>query len=270
MLTSSSSAGSPDPRLRTARGNCTVLLRIGFLYAIVSLAGFWSWHFQGLAGPDVPHFVVVPLRAPTHQAIAMNSRVLFMMASSSHSPKRCGAAASRFRTPAISLITWTAIGLRCFGGVAVQHLGPASRPLRQSVHIAGALRLIGAVVHWIVLSFLPTPSAGKVRYARALRVESGTSCCGAHLSCCSSPCATYTAGLQGRSTQKSALPLGPYRSIIPLSICFVIQRTGTLQPIHIWVAILVGHAARCALSILRFNQGKWRGIEVDIGQRPPG
>jgi Na+-driven multidrug efflux pump len=54
---------------------------------------------------------------------------------------------------------------------------------------------------------------------------------------------------------------------VPLGICFVIQRLGTLQPIHIWVAILVGHAFRAALSVLRFNQGKWRGIAVDIDQR---
>jgi Na+-driven multidrug efflux pump len=47
----------------------------------------------------------------------------------------------------------------------------------------------------------------------------------------------------------------------------VIQRTGTLHPIHIWIAILVGHATRCALSVLRFNQGKWRGIAVSIGDR---
>jgi hypothetical protein len=52
---------------------------------------------------------------------------------------------------------------------------------------------------------------------------------------------------------------------VPLGICFVIQQTGTLDPIDIWVAILVGHAMRCALSVLRFNQGKWRSIVVDIG-----
>jgi Na+-driven multidrug efflux pump len=38
----------------------------------------------------------------------------------------------------------------------------------------------------------------------------------------------------------------------------------TLDPIDIWIAILVGHMIRCVLSILRFNQGRWRGIVVDI------
>jgi hypothetical protein len=32
----------------------------------------------------------------------------------------------------------------------------------------------------------------------------------------------------------------------------------------IWVAILIGHVTRCVLSVLRFNQGHWRGIVVDI------
>jgi len=40
---------------------------------------------------------------------------------------------------------------------------------------------------------------------------------------------------------------------------------GTPQPLHIWIAILIGHATRCGLSVLRFNQGQWRGIAVDIG-----
>jgi hypothetical protein len=51
---------------------------------------------------------------------------------------------------------------------------------------------------------------------------------------------------------------------VPLGICFVIQQTSTLDPIDIWIAILAGHAIRCALSVARFNQGKWRTIAVDI------
>jgi Na+-driven multidrug efflux pump len=77
----------------------------------------------------------------------------------------------------------------------------------------------------------------------------------------------YTGGLQGTGDTKSPLYISIISQIaVPLGICFVIQQTGTLQPIHIWVAILLGHATRCALSVLRFNQGKWRGIAVDIGR----
>ena len=77
---------------------------------------------------------------------------------------------------------------------------------------------------------------------------------------------TYTGGLQGTGDTKSPLYISIVSQVVvPLGICFVIRHTGTLQPIHIWVAILIGHATRCGLSVLRFNQGKWRGIVVDIG-----
>jgi Na+-driven multidrug efflux pump len=76
---------------------------------------------------------------------------------------------------------------------------------------------------------------------------------------------TYTGGLQGTGDTKGPLYISIISQImVPLGICFVIQQTGTLQPIHIWIAILVGHATRCVLSVLRFNQGKWRNIAVDL------
>jgi Na+-driven multidrug efflux pump len=55
--------------------------------------------------------------------------------------------------------------------------------------------------------------------------------------------------------------------VVPLGICFVIQQTGTLDPMDIWISILVGHATRCTLSVLRFNQGKWRHIKVGLEER---
>ena len=81
---------------------------------------------------------------------------------------------------------------------------------------------------------------------------------------------TYTGGLQGTGDTKSPLYISIVSQVVvPLGICFVIQQTGTLQPLHIWIAILVGHATRCGLSVLRFNQGKWRTIAVDIDGATP-
>jgi len=51
---------------------------------------------------------------------------------------------------------------------------------------------------------------------------------------------------------------------VPLGICFLIQSTGTLDAIDVWIAILAGHVTRCLLSVIRFSQGRWRGIKVDI------
>jgi len=76
---------------------------------------------------------------------------------------------------------------------------------------------------------------------------------------------TYTGGLQGTGDTKSPLYISVVSQVlVPLSICFVIERLGTLEPLHIWIAILVGHATRCGLSVVRFNQGRWRQIAVDI------
>jgi len=75
---------------------------------------------------------------------------------------------------------------------------------------------------------------------------------------------TYTGGLQGTGDTKSPLYISIVSQIIvPLGICFVIKQTSRLDPIDIWVAILVGHATRCGLSVLRFRQGKWREIRVE-------
>jgi Na+-driven multidrug efflux pump len=77
---------------------------------------------------------------------------------------------------------------------------------------------------------------------------------------------TYTGGLQGTGDTKSPLYISIVSQVIvPLGICFVIQQLATLDPLDIWFAILAGHVTRCGLSVIRFNQGQWRGIVVDIG-----
>jgi len=81
---------------------------------------------------------------------------------------------------------------------------------------------------------------------------------------------TYTGGLQGTGDTKSPLYISIVSQIIvPLGICFTVSRFTTLEPIHIWLAILAGHATRCVLSVVRFNQGKWRNIAVDITPSRP-
>jgi Na+-driven multidrug efflux pump len=75
---------------------------------------------------------------------------------------------------------------------------------------------------------------------------------------------TYTGGLQGTGDTKSPLYISIISQVIvPLGICFVVQRVSVLDPIDIWLAILAGHATRCALSVIRFNQGQWRHITVE-------
>jgi Na+-driven multidrug efflux pump len=76
---------------------------------------------------------------------------------------------------------------------------------------------------------------------------------------------TYTGGLQGTGDTKSPLYISIVSQvIIPLGYCAVLQAVRGLQPADIWLAIVLGHATRCALSVFRFRQEKWRGIEVKV------
>jgi Na+-driven multidrug efflux pump len=78
----------------------------------------------------------------------------------------------------------------------------------------------------------------------------------------------YTGALHGCGDTRSPLYISIVSQIvIPLGICFFFQATRGLRASDIWLAILLGHATRCLLSVLRFRQEKWRSIVVDIGDR---
>jgi putative MATE family efflux protein len=168
-----------------------------------------------------------------------------------------------------SLITWTSVGL--MGAAAVvagQNLG-AGKPDRadHAVHVAARIGLAGAAFVGVFFFFFPRQLLAIFGMNEPVVVEIGTqllrvlSVSGLFIAAA----LTYTGGLQGTGDTRSPLYISIVSQVVvPLGICFVIQRTGTLQPLHIWIAILIGHATRCVLSVLRFNQGKWRGIAVDI------
>jgi Na+-driven multidrug efflux pump len=76
---------------------------------------------------------------------------------------------------------------------------------------------------------------------------------------------TYTGGLQGTGDTRSPLYITlASQIVIPLGLCSLLQATRGLQAGDIWLAILLGHFTRAALSVLRFRQGRWRHIAVDI------
>jgi Na+-driven multidrug efflux pump len=76
----------------------------------------------------------------------------------------------------------------------------------------------------------------------------------------------YTGGLQGSGDTKSPLYISLVSQIaVPIGMCTVLQSMRPLQPSDIWLAIVLGHMTRAVLSYLRFRQGKWRQIAVDIG-----
>ena len=270
----------PIPAYGTTGAAIGTVLASGLLaaYSMVKLwSGSWVVAFpRGLGGPDWNIIrSLFRFGLPTGiQGIAMNIGGLFMMAFIG-SLAQSAAAQAAFAvsyTQLFSLITWTSVGLMgAAAAVAGQNLG-AGHPDRaeQAVHLTARFGVIGAAIVGAFFLFFPRQLLAMFGMNEPVVVEIGTqllrvlSLSGLFIAAA----LTYTGGLQGTGDTKSPLYISIVSQvIIPLGICFVIQRTGTLQPLHIWVAILIGHATRCLLSVVRFNQGKWRGIAVDIGAK---
>ena len=207
------------------------------------------------------------------QGIAMNVGGVLMLAFIGSLPQSAAAQAAFAisYTQLFSLITWTSVGLMgAAAAVAGQNLG-AGRPDRAdaAVHVAARFGFAGAAVIGFFFLIFPRQLLAIFGMTDPAVVEIGVpllrvlSFSGLLIAVA----LTYTGGLQGTGDTKSPLYISVVSQIVvPLGICFVIQRTATLDPIDIWIAILIGHATRCVLSVLRFNQGQWRHIAVDLEQ----
>jgi putative MATE family efflux protein len=168
-----------------------------------------------------------------------------------------------------SLITWTSVGLMgAAAAVAGQNLG-AEQPERAcaAVHKAALYGLLGSTVIGFFFFFFPAQLLGVFGMNDPTAVAIGVSLLRtlSFSGLFVSVALTYTGGLQGTGDTKSPLFISLVSQIaIPLGICFVVSRTLGLEPHHIWLAILAGHFTRCVLSLLRFRQGRWQNIKVDI------
>ncbi|MEP7347969.1 MAG: MATE family efflux transporter, partial [Gemmatimonadaceae bacterium] len=210
------------------------------------------------------------------QGIAMNIGGVFMLGFIG-SLAQSAAAQAAFAvsySQLFSFVTWTSVGLMgAAAAVAGQNLG-AGKPDRadEAVHVAARIGLAGAAFLGIFYFFFPRQLLAVFGMNDLVAVEIGTqllrilSVSGLFIAVA----LTYTGGLQGTGDTKSPLYISIVSQIlVPLGICFVIREMATLQPLHIWIAILIGHVTRCVLSVLRFNQGKWRNIKVDISANAP-
>jgi putative MATE family efflux protein len=252
------------------------------LVALYSMAQLWSgrWVVRFPRGHGFgPDWTIIRslfrFGLPTGiQGIAMNVGGVFMLQfiGSLAQGAAAQAAFAVSYSQLFSLITWTSLGLMgAAAAVAGQSLG-AGKPERanQAVHVAARIGLASAVFIGAFFLLFPQQLLAVFGMNDPAVVEIGTqllrvlSVSGLFITVA----LAYTGGLQGTGDTKSPLYISVVSQIIvPLGICFVIKRTGTLDPIDIWVAIFVGHVTRCALSVLRFNQGAWRHIAVDIGTR---
>lgn len=267
----------PIPAFGTAGAAMGTCIASG-LVAIYALAKLWSgsWVISIPRGGGYgPNWSIIrsifKFGLPTGiQGIAMNVGGVFML-SFIGSLAQSAAAQAAFAVcymELFSLITWTSVGLMgAAAAVAGQNLG-AKHPDRAdaAVHVAARFGFAGAAFVGMFFLFFPRQLLAIFGLNEPAVVEIGVqllrvlSVSGLLIAVA----LTYTGGLQGTGDTKSPLYISVISQIVvPLGTCFVIQQTGTLDPIDIWFAILAGHATRCVLSVIRFRQGKWRTIAVE-------
>jgi putative MATE family efflux protein len=172
-------------------------------------------------------------------------------------------------TELFSLITWTSVGLMgAAATISGQNLG-AGNPERAMQGVAAASRIGLAVAAGVGVMFLaiPTYLLAIFGMTEPQVITVGTqllrylSLSGLFITVA----LTYTGGLQGTGDTRSPLYITLASQIaVPIGLCFLLQATRGLQAGDIWLAILLGHFTRAALSVLRFKQGRWRHIAVDI------
>jgi putative MATE family efflux protein len=210
------------------------------------------------------------------QGIAMNIAgvlLLRFIGSLQHSAAAQAAYAVCY-TELFSLITWTSVGLMgASSTIAGQNLG-AGKPDRAMHGVAVAARIGLGVAAVIGAMFLLIPDIllGVFGMTEPLVTSIGAQLL-RYLSVSGffvTLALTYTGGLQGTGDTRSPLYISIVSQIaVPIGLCTLLQAMRGLHPSDIWLAIVLGHFTRAALSVLRFRQGKWRHIAVDIDQGVP-
>jgi putative MATE family efflux protein len=268
----------PIPAFRTAGAAIGAVLAglivTGYsVYLLFSCRLVVSWHREMSWRPDWKVIrALFRFGLPTGvQGIAMNvgGVLLLRFIGSLDQSAQAQAAYAVGYTELFSLITWTSVGLMCAAAaVAGQNLG-AGRPDRsvQGVQVAAWIGLAVAVV--VGTLFLTIPERLLALFGMHDPVVLGIgkqllaflSISGLFVTVA----LTYTGGLQGTGDTRSPLYISIISQIgIPLGLCAILAATRGLTPGAIWLAILLGHATRCALTVLRFRQGRWRGIRLEL------
>jgi MATE family, multidrug efflux pump len=170
-------------------------------------------------------------------------------------------------TELFSLVTWTSVGLMgATAALAGQNLG-AGKPERSMRAVQVAAQYGIAIATFVSLLFLTMPKVlfGVFGLNQPEVLRLGVQLL-AYLSISGlfiTVALTYTGGLQGTGDTKSPLYISLVSQfLIPIGLLSILQATRPLQPSDVWLAIVIGHATRCFLSVWRFRQGKWRGIQV--------
>ncbi len=205
------------------------------------------------------------------QGIAMNIAGVLLLRFIGSLPNSAAAQAAYAvgYTELFSLITWTSVGLMgASATIAGQNLG-AGNPERARHGVAVAARFGLLVALAVGTMFLVIP-----QYLLAIfgMTQPQVTTIGQQLLRYLSVSGffitvalSYTGGLQGTGDTRSPLYISIVSQIVvPIGLCTLLQQMRGLRAADIWLAILLGHMTRAALSVARFRQEKWRHIAVDI------
>ena len=205
------------------------------------------------------------------QGIAMNVAGILLLrfiGSLEHSAAAQAAYAVGY-TELFSFITWTSVGLMgAAATIAGQNLG-AGNPERAKHGVAVAARIGLGVAAFVGSLFLIVPGLllSVFGMTDALVTSLGVellrylSISGLFITVA----LCYTGGLQGTGDTRSPLYISIVSQIvIPVGLCTLLQSMRPLHAADIWIAIVIGHFTRALLSVIRFRQGRWRQISVDI------
>ncbi|MBI3789621.1 MAG: MATE family efflux transporter [Gemmatimonadetes bacterium] len=268
----------PIPRLGTtgaAMGTTIASASVG-LFAVRQLfTGAWVISFKGLPSYKPDWEIIRQLfkfGLPTGvQGVAMNVAgvLLLRFIGSLTLSAESQAAWTVSYTELFSFITWTSVGLMgAAATVAGQNLG-AGHPDRAAGAAAAAARIGIFVAAFFGALYLIMPRVLLSVFGMRTGIQSDIAVELLRYLALSgffiTVALSYTGALQRTGDTRSPLVISIISQIIvPLGTCFVIQETGTLQPHHIWTAVVCGHLTRAVLSVTRFRQGKWRAIEVKL------
>jgi putative MATE family efflux protein len=207
------------------------------------------------------------------QGVAMNVAgvmLLRFIGSLEHSAEAQAAYAVGY-AELFSFITWTSVGLMgAVAAVAGQNLG-AGKPERseQAVQLAAKLGLCIAIVIGALFLAIPGQLLGLFGMDDPNVLAIGTQLLGwlAISGVFITVALAFTGGLQGTGDTKGPLYISIISQVVvPIGYCTLIAGLRGLVATDIWLAIVLGHATRATLSVLRFRQGKWRTIKVAVGR----
>ena len=209
------------------------------------------------------------------QGIVMNISGIFLLrfiGSLEHSAEAQAAYAVSY-TELFALITWTSVGLMgATAAVAGQNLG-AGRPDRsaRAAKVAAGVGLGVAALAGLIFVVFPRFLLAIFSLDNGVAYELGSQLL-RYLAVSGffvTIALTYTGALQGTGDTRSPLYISIVSQfVLPIGLCMYFSVSQGLRPEDIWLAIVVGHITRATLSVLRFRQGKWRDIAVDIGPSP--